>query len=94
MLPLFGAPSRDVLRNGSPMDPMSQNDTDDEPSGLPERLRTVTPASKMRRNVEMDTIGWMIFAGLLVVALPLLPILVVVWLLMKVFGRAADQAAE
>jgi hypothetical protein len=73
---------------------MSQNDSDDDPSGLTERLRTVTPPSAMHRNVEMDAIGWVIFLGMLVVALPLLPILVVVWVLTKLFGRAADRATE
>ena len=73
---------------------MSQNDSDDEPSGLTERLRTVTADIGMHRNVQMDTLGWMIFAGILVVALPLLPILVVVWVLMKVFGRVGGQSTE
>ena len=67
---------------------------DDDPNAVKKVLRTVTPPSKMHRNVEMDTIGWEIFAGLFVVALPLLPILVVVWLLTKLFGRAADRATE
>ena len=67
---------------------------DDDPNAVKKVLRTVTPPSKMHRNVEMDTIGWAIFAGLFVVALPLLPILVVVWLLTKLFGRAADRATE
>jgi hypothetical protein len=73
---------------------MSGNDSEDDPSAMRKALRTVTPPSKMHRNTEMDTIGWAIFAGLLVVALPLLPILVVVWLLTKLFGRAADRAGE
>ena len=73
---------------------MSGNDSDDDPGAMRKALRTVTPPSKMHRNVEMDAIGWAIFAGLLVVALPLLPILVVVWLLTKLFGSAADRAGE
>lgn len=72
---------------------MSDDDADD-PSAVKKVLRTVTPPSRMHRNVEMDTIGWAIFAGMLVVALPLLPVLVVVWLLTKLFGRAADRATE
>jgi hypothetical protein len=73
---------------------MSGNNSDEDPGAMKKALRTVTPASRGRRNVEMDTIGWAIFAGLLVVALPLLPVLVVVWLLTKLFGRAADRAGE
>jgi hypothetical protein len=70
------------------------DDTDDDPSAVRKALRTVTPASRGRRNVEMDAIGWTVFAGIVVVALPLLPVLVVVWLLTKLFGRAADRAGE
>jgi hypothetical protein len=73
---------------------MSERDTDDDPGAVKKALRTVTPPSKMHRNTEMDTIGWAIFAGIIVVALPLLPVLAVVWLLTKLFGRAADRAGE
>ena len=68
--------------------------SDEESGGLSERLRTVTPDVGMHRNMEMDAIGWGIFAGLVVVMLPLLPVLVVVWVLMKLFGRAGRRVTD
>ena len=73
---------------------MSRDETDDEPGALREALRTVTPASRMHRDMEMDTIGWAIFAGLVVVLLPLLPVLVVIWLLTKALDRLAGRATD
>lgn len=66
---------------------MSQDETEDEPGAVKQALRTVTPASKGHRDAEMDAIGWTILVGLVVIMLPLLPVLVVVWVLSKVFGR-------
>ena len=73
---------------------MSQNNADDEPGTMKKALRTVTPETRMHRDVEMDTIGWAIFAGILVIALPLLPILVTIWLLTKLFDRLLGRATE
>lgn len=92
MLPLFRAAT--FFAVGRVPAVMSQNDAEDEPNGLSERLRTVTPPSGMHRNVEMDTIGWAIFAGILVISLPLLPILVVGWVLMKLFDSLFGRATE
>ncbi len=60
--------------------------SEDDPSALEGRQRTVTPPYRGREDVEMDYIGWAIFAGLLVVMLPLLPILAVLWVLAKLLG--------
>jgi hypothetical protein len=49
-------------------------------------LRTVTPGSKGHRDVSMDTTGWVILLGIVVVLLPLLPILMVGWLSLKILG--------
>jgi hypothetical protein len=51
---------------------------------LPEPLRSVTPLSGTRPNQEMDVIGWSIFLGLVILMIPLLPFLVIVWLISKV----------
>lgn len=45
-----------------------------------------TPPTKSRTNSEMATIGYLIFAIMLVLLLPLLPFLLVLWLGSKVFG--------
>jgi hypothetical protein len=46
------------------------------------------------RIADMGTIGWAIVVGLLIVVLPLLPVLVIVWALTKLFDHAADRAAR
>ena len=56
---------------------MSQDESN-EPGTARKALRTVTPPSVGHRNTEMDAIGWSILAGLLIVALALLPVLVIV----------------
>ncbi len=58
------------------------DDTDD--SRLPEPLRTVTPPSGTHPDAQMDVIGWLIFLGLLILLLPVLPLLLVVWLISRV----------
>ncbi|WP_324665889.1 DUF7535 family protein [Haloarcula sediminis] len=59
---------------------MSESD-DADGSRLPGPLRTVTPPSGTHPDAQMDAIGWVILLGLLVLLLPVLPILVVVWLI-------------
>ena len=61
------------------------SDADDD-SRLPGALRTVTPPSGTHPDAQMDAIGWLIFLGLLILLLPVLPLLLVVWLI----SRASD----
>ena len=61
---------------------MSDDDTSD--SILPEPLRTVTPPSRTHPDSGMNLIGWGMFAGLLVLLLPLLPFLLIVWVIARV----------
>jgi hypothetical protein len=72
---------------------MSQ-DANDEPGTARKALRTVTPQSRMHRDAEMDVIEWSILAGLLIVALALLPMLVIVWVPTKLFDRGADRVTD
>jgi len=68
---------------------MSDADGDDTPA-LPTRvLGTVGPGYRDRPDAEMDTIGWAIFLGLLVLLVPLLPFLVIVWVVSKVVEAVA-----
>lgn len=64
---------------------MSSEDGDD-PGMLTKAYRTVTPEYLSRPNAEMNSIGWVIFLGLLVLLIPLLPFMIILWL----FGRALD----
>jgi hypothetical protein len=41
-------------------------------------LRTVTPPYRSRPDTEMNTIGWLLFLGLLSVLVPLLPFILIV----------------
>jgi hypothetical protein len=53
---------------------------DSEERGL---LRTVTPSYLGRPDREMDVIGWGVFFGLVIILVPLLPFLVIGWLISK-----------
>jgi len=55
------------------------DDTDTADGILPERVRSVTPLTGPRPNVEMDSIGWGIALGLAVLLVPLLPFILIVW---------------
>ena len=64
---------------------------DDDPSALERRQRTVTKPYRGREDVEMDFVGWAIFAGLLVVMLPLLPFVAVLWVVARLLGRGGRE---
>lgn len=58
----------------------------DDPGAVEKVLRTVTPGSKGHRDTSMDTIGWVILLGVVVVLLPLIPIVLVGRLGLKIIG--------
>lgn len=59
------------------------SDTEETP-GLAKRVyRTVTPWYEGRDDVEMNTIGWALFLGIVILLVPLLPFLILVWLVTK-----------
>ncbi|WP_310921603.1 DUF7535 family protein [Haloarcula saliterrae] len=64
---------------------MSDADDGDD-SRLPGPLRTVTPPSGTHPDAQMDVIGWLIFLGLLILLLPVLPLLLVIWLIDRARG--------
>ena len=53
---------------------------DDADAGF---IRSVTPLAGTHTNEQMDAIGWLVFLGMVIVLLPLLPVLIVVWLVSK-----------
>ncbi len=71
----------------------ADSDTDIQPADdagvLTRAYRSVSPRYRSRPNAEMDSIGWTMFLGMLVLLVPLLPFLIVVWLL----GRGIDALA-
>lgn len=50
------------------------------------RLRTVTPLSGTHDLASMNAIGWIIFVIMGIILLPLLPVVALVWLVVKVLG--------
>ncbi|MDS0261692.1 hypothetical protein NDI56_20005 [Haloarcula sp. S1CR25-12] len=62
---------------------MSADSDEAGDSLLPEPLRSVTPSSRTRPNESMDAIGWGMLLGLLVLLFPLLPFILIVWLISK-----------
>jgi hypothetical protein len=72
-------------------------DPDSEPASEPESTstlprkvyRTVSPVSHGRADYEMGAIGWTIFLVLLFLLVPFLPVVLAVWLVSKLIGRAA-----
>ena len=61
---------------------MAANDTDDG-----SLIRSVTPLTGSKPNQQMDVIGWLVFIGMAIVLLPLLPVFVAVWIISKLTGR-------
>ena len=62
---------------------MSQETDDTSLAG--KALRTVTPGYFGREDREMNTIGWGLFFGMLLLLVPLLPFIVIVWVVSKLF---------
>ena len=63
---------------------MSQAADPEQPGTLTRAYRTVTPEYVWREDVEMDVIGWGLFLGVVVLLVPLLPFLIIIWLVGKV----------
>jgi hypothetical protein len=63
----------------------------DESGVLTRAYRSVSPRYESHGDAAMDSIGWAMFLGLLVLLVPLLPFLVIVWLLEKAVGAVARQ---
>jgi len=63
---------------------MSDSAESDESHPVERALRTVTPLPRGRRDEEMDAIGLALFLGLVLLFLPLLPWLLVGWVVIKI----------
>lgn len=65
--------------------------SEDEPGVVGRAYRRASPLYGSHPNTEMDSIGWSIFLGLLVLLVPLLPFFVIVWLLGKLIDAVASR---
>jgi hypothetical protein len=63
----------------------------DDAGVLTKAYRSVSPRYESHEDAGMDAIGWTIFLGILVLLVPLLPFLVVVWVLQKLIGAVAGR---
>lgn len=63
----------------------------DDPGALTKAYRSVSPRYTSRSNAEMDSIGWAMFLGVLVLLVPLLPLLVIVWALERGISAVAGR---
>ena len=78
---------------------MGTADSPPETPSLPEKVyRTVTPAPRGHPDAEMDAIGWSIFLGVVILFLPLLPLLVIGFAIVKLLdiltGRRSGGSSE
>ncbi|UPW01839.1 hypothetical protein M0R88_07020 [Halorussus gelatinilyticus] len=62
------------------------------PAPVKKIARTVTPPYRGRPDAEMTTIGIAYGLGLVVLLIPLLPFIVVVWVVSKITGFLARKA--
>jgi hypothetical protein len=60
----------------------------DSDSSLVEAIRTVTPPYGSRPNREMNTFGWGLLLGLVILLIPLLPFVIIIWAISKVLERS------
>ncbi|WP_121821155.1 DUF7535 family protein [Halostella salina] len=67
------------------------SDSDDDPA-LPRKvLRTATPPYAGHEDREMNVIGWSVFLGMVVLLVPLLPFILILWVLTKLLDRAVEE---
>ena len=75
---------------------MSEGVSDEDESVLPDPakkvVRTVTRPYRGRPDTEMTVIGTAYFLGLVVLLIPMLPFIVIVWVISKVMGKMARKA--
>jgi hypothetical protein len=65
-------------------------ETVEEPGVVRRTYRRIAPYQP-HGDAEMDSIGWAMFLGILVLLVPLLPFVLLVWLLEKVVGAIAGR---
>jgi hypothetical protein len=70
------------------------SETDERSGLLGETYRSVGPRFRARGDGEMNAIGWSIFLGMAILFVPLLPFIVVVWVLTRVIDLLSDRARD
>jgi hypothetical protein len=70
------------------------SDSAESPPPLTRTVRTVTPPYRGRSDEEMNVVGVLLFAGVLVLLIPLGPILLVVWILSRLRGASRRRTGS
>jgi len=63
----------------------------DDPGLVTRAYRTVTPGYRAREEGSMNAIGWAVFLGIVLLMVPLLPFVIVVWLVARVIDALAGE---
>lgn len=53
--------------------------------------RTLGEPFRARADAEMDAIGWTIFLGLLILLVPLLPFILLIWVITKILDAVSPS---
>lgn len=70
---------------------MSDAESAADESTLEPVYRTLGKPFRARPDAEMDAIGWAMFLGMLILFVPLLPFIVLIWLITKVLDAVAPS---
>jgi hypothetical protein len=68
---------------------MSDAESAADESTLEPVYRTLGKPFRARADAEMDAIGWTIFLGMIILFVPLLPFILLVWVITKVLDAVA-----
>ncbi|MFQ3293539.1 MAG: hypothetical protein ACI9PP_000825 [Halobacteriales archaeon] len=68
--------------------PADSDSAAEEDTTLVDAIRTVTPPTPNRSNLQMNTFGWGLVFGMVILLIPLLPFVVIIWGISKVLERS------
>ena len=68
---------------------MSDAESAADESTLEPVYRTLGKPFRARADAEMDAIGWTIFLGMVILFVPLLPFILLIWVITKVLDAVA-----
>jgi hypothetical protein len=68
---------------------MSDAEPTADESTLDPVYRTLGKPFRARADAEMDAIGWTVFLGMVILFVPLLPFILLVWVITKVLDAVA-----
>jgi len=67
------------------------SDAEADESTLEPVYRTLGKPFRARADAEMDAIGWAMFLGMVILFVPLLPFIVLIWVVVKVLDAVTPS---